>query len=67
MMNSTIILYEVSGLVAILVTVAIEKFGGFIGGVLHSTIHYNPSSGRSLRSRRRESLTASMSVMQLVC
>ena len=34
MMNSTIILYGVfAGLVAILVTVAIEKFGGFIGGV----------------------------------
>ena len=35
MVNSTIILYGIfAGLVAILVTVAIEKFGGFIGGVL---------------------------------
>ena len=35
MVNSTIILYGIfAGLVAILVTVAIERFGGVIGGVL---------------------------------
>ena len=35
MLNSTIILYGLfAGIVAILVTVSIEKFGGLIGGVL---------------------------------
>ena len=60
MVNSTILLYAFfAGLVAILVTVSIEKFGGFIGGVLGtvpSTIIpaaagvYAIDGGASLRS-----------------
>ena len=67
MMNSTIILYGVfAGLVAILVTVAIEKFGGFIGGVLGtvpSTII--PAAAGVYALEGDESLTASMSVVPI--
>ena len=66
-MNSTIILYGVfAGLVAILVTVAIEKFGGFIGGVLGtvpSTII--PAAAGVYALEGEESLTASMSVVPI--
>lgn len=67
MMNSTIILYGVfAGLVAILVTVAIEKFGGFIGGVLGtvpSTII--PAAAGVYALEGDEALTASMSVVPI--
>ena len=67
MVNSTIILYGVfAGLVAILVTVAIEKFGGFIGGVLGtvpSTII--PAAAGVYALEGDESLTASMSVVPI--
>ena len=67
MMNSTIILYGVfAGLVAILVTVAIEKFGGFIGGVLGtvpSTII--PAAAGVYVLEGDEALTASMSVVPI--
>ena len=66
-MNSTIILYGVfAGLVAILVTVAIEKFGGFIGGVLGtvpSTII--PAAAGVYALEGDEALTASMSVVPI--
>lgn len=67
MVNSTIILYGIfAGLVAILVTVAIEKFGGFIGGVLGtvpSTII--PAAAGVYALEGDESLTASMSVVPI--
>ena len=67
MVNSTIILYGTfAGLVAILVTVAIEKFGGFIGGVLGtvpSTII--PAAAGVYALEGDESLTASMSVVPI--
>ena len=67
MVNSTIILYSIfAGLVAILVTVAIEKFGGFIGGVLGtvpSTII--PAAAGVYALEGDESLTASMSVVPI--
>ena len=67
MMNSTIILYGVfAGLVAILVTVAIEKFGGFIGGVLGtvpSTIV--PAAAGVYALEGDKALTASMSVVPI--
>ena len=67
MVNSTIILYSIfAGLVAILVTVAIEKFGGFIGGVLGtvpSTII--PAAAGVYALEVDESLTASMSVVPI--
>ena len=67
MMNSTIILYGVfAGLVAILVTVAIEKFGGFIGGVLGtvpSTII--PAAAGVYALEGDKALTASMSVVPI--
>ena len=67
MMNSTIILYGVfAGLVAILVTVAIEKFGGFIGGVLGtvpSTII--PAAAGVYALEGHKALTDSMSVVPI--
>ena len=67
MVNSTIILYGIfAGLVAILVTVAIEKFGGFIGGVLGtvpSTII--PAAAGVYALEGDDSLTASMSVVPI--
>ena len=67
MINSTIILYGVfAGLVAILVTVAIERFGGFIGGVLGtipSTII--PAAAGVYAIEGEESLIASMSVVPI--
>ena len=67
MVNSTIILYGTfAGLVAILVTVAIEKFGGFIGGLLGtvpSTII--PAAAGVYALEGDESLTASMSVVPI--
>ena len=67
MVNSTIILYGVfAGLVAILVTVAIERFGGFIGGVLGtipSTII--PAAAGVYAIEGEESLIASMSVVPI--
>ncbi len=67
MANSTIILYGVfAGLVAILVTVAIERFGGFIGGVLGtipSTII--PAAAGVYAIEGEESLIASMSVVPI--
>tara|TARA_B100000925_G_scaffold246049_1_gene196145 strand:+ start:465 stop:1292 length:828 start_codon:yes stop_codon:yes gene_type:complete len=67
MVNSTIILYGIfAGLVAILVTVAIEKFGGFIGGVLGtvpSTII--PAAAGVYALEGDKSLTASMSVVPI--
>ena len=67
MVNSTIILYGIfAGLVAILVTVAIEKFGGFVGGVLGtvpSTII--PAAAGVYALEGDESLTASMSVVPI--
>ena len=67
MVNSTIILYGIfAGLVAILVTVAIEKFGGFIGGVLGtvpSTII--PAAAGVYALEGDEALTASMSVVPI--
>jgi len=67
MVNSTIILYGLfAGLVAILVTVAIEKFGGLIGGVLGtipSTII--PAAAGVYAIDGEETLIASMSVVPL--
>lgn len=67
MINSTIILYGVfAGLVAILVTVAIERFGGFIGGILGtipSTII--PAAAGVYAIEGEESLIASMSVVPI--
>ena len=67
MVNSTIILYGVfAGLVAILVTVAIERFGGFIGGVLGtipSTII--PAAAGVYAIEGEQSLIASMSVVPI--
>ena len=67
MVNSTIILYGLfAGLVAILVTVAIEKFGGLIGGVLGtipSTII--PAAAGVYAIDGEETLVASMSVVPL--
>ena len=67
MVNSTIILYGLfAGLVAIFVTVAIEKFGGFVGGVLGtvpSTII--PAAAGVYALEGDESLTASMSVVPI--
>ena len=67
MSNSTIILYGVfAGLVAILVTIAIEKFGGFIGGVLGtvpSTIV--PAAAGVYALESDEALTASMSIVPI--
>ena len=67
MVNSTIILYGIfAGLVAIFVTVAIEKFGGFVGGVLGtvpSTII--PAAAGVYALEGDESLTASMSVVPI--
>ena len=67
MMNSTIILYGVfAGLVAILVTLAIEKFGGFIGGVLGtvpSTII--PAAAGVYALEGHKALTDSMSVVPI--
>jgi len=67
MVNSTIILYGVfAGLAAILVTVAIEKFGGFIGGVLGtvpSTII--PAAAGVYALEGDQALTASMSVVPI--
>ena len=67
MINSTIILYGFfAGLVAILVTVAIERFGGFIGGVLGtipSTII--PAAAGVYAIEGEESLIASMSVVPI--
>jgi len=67
MVNSTIILYAFfAGFVAILVTVSIEKFGGFIGGVLGtvpSTII--PAAAGVYAIDGGESLRSSMSVVPL--
>ncbi|DAC59196.1 MAG TPA: hypothetical protein HA354_02435 [Candidatus Poseidoniaceae archaeon] len=67
MIDSTIIIYGVfAGLVAILVTVAIERFGGFVGGVLGtvpSTIV--PAAAGVYLIDGEASLTASMSIVPL--
>ena len=67
MVNSIIILYAFfAGFVAILVTVSIEKFGGFIGGVLGtvpSTII--PAAAGVYAIDGGESLRSSMSVVPL--
>ena len=67
MLSSTIIVYGIlAGLVAILVTVAIEKFGGLIGGVLGtipSTIV--PAAAGVYTIDGEESLISSMSVVPL--
>ena len=67
MVNSTIILYGIfAGLVAILVTVAIERFGGVIGGVLGtipSTIV--PAAAGVYLIDGKESLISSMSIVPI--
>ena len=67
MVNSTIILYGIfAGLVAILVTVAIERFGGIIGGVLGtipSTIV--PAAAGVYLIDGKESLISSMSIVPI--
>ncbi|MEC8258455.1 MAG: hypothetical protein VXZ94_04620 [Candidatus Thermoplasmatota archaeon] len=67
MVNSTIILYGIfAGLVAILVTVAIERFGGVIGGVLGtipSTIV--PAAAGVYLIDGKESLVSSMSIVPI--
>ena len=67
MINSTIILYGAfAGLVAILVTIAIERFGGLVGGVLGtipSTIV--PAAAGVYLIDGEESLTSSMSVVPI--
>ena len=67
MLNSTIILYGLfAGIVAILVTVSIEKFGGLIGGVLGtvpSTII--PAAAGVYALEGDGALTASMSVVPI--
>ena len=67
MVSSTIILYGIfAGLVAILVTVAIERFGGVIGGVLGtipSTIV--PAAAGVYLIDGKESLISSMSIVPI--
>jgi len=67
MVNSSIIIFAfLAGFVAILVTVAIEKFGGFIGGVLGtvpSTII--PAAAGVYALDGEQSLHSSMSVVPL--